>query len=113
MLPGKHVITFDTLGYSRYERLDGSIAATREVPVGATISQRCWLGELEILKSEGLYDVRTHAYETRSLTTAPLDVTQLPSWTVVPCQPSSPVAVTMEVDVTTPLVVAGEDIAAS
>jgi hypothetical protein len=112
MVPGNHVITFDTLGYSRYERLDGGIADAKELPIGAAISQRCWLGELEILKSEGLYDVRTHGYETRSLTTAPLDVTQLPSWTVVPCQPSSPVAVTMEVDVATPLAVVGQDIAA-
>ncbi len=112
MVPGNHVITFDTLGYPRYERLDGSIADTMELPIGAMISQRCWLGELEILKSEGLYDVRTKAYETRSLTTATLDVTQLPSWTAVPCRPSFPVAVTMEVDVATPLVVVGQDISA-
>jgi hypothetical protein len=110
--PGNQVITFETLGYPDYLRVDGSVAHTTELPVGIVVSERCWVGQLEILKSEGLYDVRTHAYETRSLTTEPLDVTDLPSWTEIPCHLTGSLAVTMEVEVATPLVVAPNGLAA-
>lgn len=111
-LPGNHVITFDALGYPEYRRIDGSVTQTTELPVGVVVSERCWVGQLEILKSEGLYDVRSHAYETRSLTTEPLDVTELPTWTEIPCHLTASPAITMEVEVATPLVVVSNDLAA-
>ncbi len=77
--PGFHTATLAAWGFIKW-RTGGSEGSVQEITLSVRVDERCSLGELAILESQGLYDVRTKQYESRNFRTEFLDVAVLPTW---------------------------------
>jgi hypothetical protein len=103
---GSHDFTFADFGYVRYVRLDGTESDASELRVRVVVGERCWLGQLQVLSSEGLYDVRNEAYETAGMTLEPLEASRLPEWQPIDCKTAATLQVTLTQWMSTPLLLA-------
>jgi len=103
--PGDQEFTFGDLGFVEYRSLQGEWRSTAEVRVVVRVEERCWLGELALIDTEGLYDVRDGSYATTHMTTEALDVANLPTWEAIEPSKAEQVPATLVQYVSPPLVV--------
>jgi hypothetical protein len=75
---GNHWIPLPDMGVVGW-RLSGEDRVADALRLGVRAEERCWHGHLRVLQSEGLLNVRTSAYQTRSMLHEALDTSVVAS----------------------------------